>query len=138
LVPIQILFSSPSFLRNIAYHSHRLPFILREIEIIATSAHPNIVAYINSFRVADELWVQETALKQTNTCTPVYLPTCHWMPAACCLLPAACCLLPAACCLLPAACCLLPATCCLLPAACCLLPAACCLLPSIQLLLAGG
>lgn len=35
----------------------RLPFILREIEIIATSAHPNIVRYIESFHQGDELWV---------------------------------------------------------------------------------
>lgn len=35
----------------------RLPFILREIEIIATSAHKNIVRYIASYQVQDELWV---------------------------------------------------------------------------------
>eukprot|EP01124_Arcella_intermedia_P007369 TRINITY_DN14490_c0_g2_i1.p1 TRINITY_DN14490_c0_g2~~TRINITY_DN14490_c0_g2_i1.p1 ORF type:complete len:358 (+),score=91.97 TRINITY_DN14490_c0_g2_i1:45-1076(+) len=35
----------------------RLPFILREIDIIATSAHPNIVQYIQSFEHANELWV---------------------------------------------------------------------------------
>lgn len=35
----------------------RLPFILREIEIIATSAHPNIVRYIESFHMGEELWV---------------------------------------------------------------------------------
>eukprot|EP01127_Copromyxa_protea_P000023 TRINITY_DN10021_c0_g1_i1.p1 TRINITY_DN10021_c0_g1~~TRINITY_DN10021_c0_g1_i1.p1 ORF type:complete len:852 (-),score=152.43 TRINITY_DN10021_c0_g1_i1:69-2624(-) len=35
----------------------RLPFILREIEIIATSAHPNIVKYVESFHVGEEFWV---------------------------------------------------------------------------------
>jgi serine/threonine protein kinase len=35
----------------------RLPYILREIEIIATSAHPNIVKYMESFHMGDELWV---------------------------------------------------------------------------------
>eukprot|EP01127_Copromyxa_protea_P019516 TRINITY_DN6361_c0_g1_i1.p1 TRINITY_DN6361_c0_g1~~TRINITY_DN6361_c0_g1_i1.p1 ORF type:complete len:773 (-),score=121.37 TRINITY_DN6361_c0_g1_i1:196-2412(-) len=35
----------------------RLPLILREIEIIATSQHPNIVGYIESFEMGDELWV---------------------------------------------------------------------------------
>ncbi len=35
----------------------RLPFILREIEIIATSAHENIVRYMKSFKVDNELWV---------------------------------------------------------------------------------
>jgi serine/threonine protein kinase len=34
-----------------------LPLILREIQIVATSTHPNIVAYIESFHVEDELWV---------------------------------------------------------------------------------
>jgi len=37
---------------------NRLPFILREIEIIATSQHENIVKYIESFQMAsEELWV---------------------------------------------------------------------------------
>jgi len=36
---------------------NRLPFILREIDIIATSAHENIVQYIESFQVNGELWV---------------------------------------------------------------------------------
>lgn len=36
----------------------RLGFILREIEIIATSQHPNIVKYFDSYFVADELWVR--------------------------------------------------------------------------------
>jgi len=35
----------------------RLPLILREIEIIATSAHPNIVEYIETYDMAEELWV---------------------------------------------------------------------------------
>uniref|UniRef100_A0A6B2LA44 Protein kinase domain-containing protein n=1 Tax=Arcella intermedia TaxID=1963864 RepID=A0A6B2LA44_9EUKA len=36
---------------------NRLPLILREIEIIATSAHPNIVQYIETFDMGEELWV---------------------------------------------------------------------------------
>jgi len=35
----------------------RLPFILREIEIIATSSHENIVGYIESYEMGPELWV---------------------------------------------------------------------------------
>jgi serine/threonine protein kinase len=35
----------------------RLEFILREIEIIATSQHSNIVQYIESFHMGEELWV---------------------------------------------------------------------------------
>jgi len=35
----------------------RLPLILREIEIIATSAHPNIVEYIETYDMNEELWV---------------------------------------------------------------------------------
>lgn len=34
-----------------------MPLILREIEIIATSQHNNIVKYIESFEMGDELWV---------------------------------------------------------------------------------
>lgn len=47
----------------------RLPFILKEIEIIATSAHPNIVRYIESFRVEDELWVGAKTLLGTDFCS---------------------------------------------------------------------
>jgi len=35
----------------------RLPLILREIEIIATSAHPNIVEYVETYDMGEELWV---------------------------------------------------------------------------------
>jgi len=35
----------------------RLQFILREIDIIATSAHKNIVKYIESYEISSELWV---------------------------------------------------------------------------------
>jgi len=35
----------------------RLPFILREIEIISSSAHQNIVKYIDCFHMGQELWV---------------------------------------------------------------------------------
>jgi len=35
----------------------RLPLILREIEIIATSAHKNIVKYIESYEFDNQLWV---------------------------------------------------------------------------------
>ena len=35
----------------------RLPLILREIEIIANSSHRNIVKYVESFTVGEELWV---------------------------------------------------------------------------------
>lgn len=35
----------------------RLPLILREIEIISTSQHPNIVQYFGSYEVEDHLWV---------------------------------------------------------------------------------
>jgi len=35
----------------------RLHLILREIEIIATSAHDNIVRYLETYQVQDELWV---------------------------------------------------------------------------------
>lgn len=34
-----------------------LPVILREISIVATSNHQNIVSYLESFIVEDELWV---------------------------------------------------------------------------------
>lgn len=36
----------------------RLPFILREIEIISSSKHPNIVQYIGSYFWGEELWVR--------------------------------------------------------------------------------
>ena len=47
----------------------RLALILREIDIIARSAHENIVKYIESYEVQDELWVpnnhvQFNALRQ--------------------------------------------------------------------------
>lgn len=35
----------------------RLPYILREIDIISTSAHPCIVKYLDSYSVDSELWV---------------------------------------------------------------------------------
>jgi serine/threonine protein kinase len=35
----------------------RLPFILREIEIISSSQHPNVVRYVDSYYLGDELWV---------------------------------------------------------------------------------
>lgn len=35
----------------------RTPIILREIDIIATSQHPNIVRYMGSYEVGLELWV---------------------------------------------------------------------------------
>ena len=35
----------------------RTAVILREIDIIATSQHPNIVKYIGSYEVGMELWV---------------------------------------------------------------------------------
>jgi len=35
----------------------RLPFILREIDIIATSAHPNIVGFHEAYEMEGELWV---------------------------------------------------------------------------------
>jgi len=45
-------------LKIIKKGKNRLPFILREIEIIATSQHENIVKYIESFQMAsEELWV---------------------------------------------------------------------------------
>lgn len=45
-------------LKIIKKGKNRLPFILREIEIIATSQNENIVKYIESFQMAsEELWV---------------------------------------------------------------------------------
>lgn len=38
----------------------RTPIILREIDIIATSQHPNIVRYMGSFEVGLELWVRSS------------------------------------------------------------------------------
>jgi len=35
----------------------RLPMILNEINVMANSKHPNIVNYIASYSVGDELWV---------------------------------------------------------------------------------
>lgn len=45
-------------LKIIKKGKNRLPFILREIEIIATSQNENIVKYHESFQMAsEELWV---------------------------------------------------------------------------------
>uniref|UniRef100_A0A6B2LD03 Protein kinase domain-containing protein n=1 Tax=Arcella intermedia TaxID=1963864 RepID=A0A6B2LD03_9EUKA len=44
-------------MKILSKEKNRLNLIVREIDIIATSKHPNIVTYIESFNVKDELWV---------------------------------------------------------------------------------
>lgn len=44
-------------LSTVRRNKDRLAFILREIEIISSSAHPNIVRYIGCYTVGPELWV---------------------------------------------------------------------------------
>lgn len=44
-------------LQTVRRNKDRLPFILREIEIISSSAHDNIVRYIDCFDMGQELWV---------------------------------------------------------------------------------
>lgn len=44
-------------LQTVRRNKDRLPFILREIEIISSSAHDNIVRYIDCFDMGSELWV---------------------------------------------------------------------------------
>jgi serine/threonine protein kinase len=43
----------------------RLPMILNEISVMANSTHPNIVNYIASYGVGEELWVR-IALPQVS------------------------------------------------------------------------
>jgi serine/threonine protein kinase len=44
-------------LQTVRRNKDRLPFILREIEIISSSAHDNIVRYMDCFNMGSELWV---------------------------------------------------------------------------------